>query len=93
MKEITVFYFPECPYCRQLERILKDWNGRPELKDVAFRWVDEHREPEVADQYPYYYVPTLFEGKRKLYEADPSHTEPVMRRILEEKLLAGLSEH
>ncbi len=92
MKEITVLELRNCPYCRQLERILKDWKDRPELKDVNFRWIDEREHPEISERYAYYYVPSLFDGETKLYEADPSHTEPVMRGILEKQLLGRLGQ-
>ena len=92
MREIVVLELSNCPYCRQLERILEDWKDRPELKDVTFRWVDETKHPEISRQYSYYYVPTLFLGEKKLYEADPSHTEPVMRELLEKQLLEVLAQ-
>ena len=92
MREIVVLELSNCPYCRQLERILEDWKDRPELKDVTFRWVDERKHPEISGRYSYYYVPSLFLGDRKLYEADPSHSEPVMRKLLEKQLLEALGQ-
>ena len=87
-----VFVLEQCPYCRQLERILDDWKDRPELEGIRFRFVDEEKNPGLADQYPYYYVPSLFAGDRKLYEAHPSHFEPVMRKRLEQQLIGWIRE-
>ena len=44
----------------------------PEYSGVTIDWVEESRQPEVAGQYDYYYVPAIFQGKTKLYEADPA---------------------
>ena len=93
MQEILVFVLEHCPYCKQLKRILADWKDRPELEGVQFRFVDEEKNPELVKQYSYYYVPTLFADGRKLYEAQPSHSEPVMRELLEQQLIGWIRDH
>ena len=37
-------------------------------------WVEESEQLELANSYDYYYVPTIFDGEKKLYEADPSQS-------------------
>ena len=34
--------------------------------------IDEKKEPEVADKYDYYYVPTFFVGSEKIAEGVPT---------------------
>ena len=41
----------------------------PEYRDVPIRMIEESREPELADQYDYYAVPSFFDGEKKLFEA------------------------
>lgn len=69
MKELTMFYFPECPYCRQALGWHEEIFARhPEYKEVPLRLVDEHVETALADSYDYWYVPTYFIGTEKLCE-------------------------
>ncbi len=75
MKTITLFYLADCPYChyarRAVEELVKE---DPVYGEVKIDWIEESARPEIANQYDYYYVPTIFEGKKKLYEAHPSET-------------------
>ena len=69
MRELTMFYFPECPYCQQAFRWQEEiFREHPEYKNVPLRLVDEHKETALADSYDYWYVPTYFLGKEKLGE-------------------------
>ena len=69
MRELSMFYFPECPYCRQAFRWQEEiFREHPEYKDVPLRLVDEHKETALADSYDYWYVPTYFLGEEKLGE-------------------------
>lgn len=73
MKKITLFYLETCPYCIHAKSALAELQSEnPAYKDVEIDWIEESRQPELADQYNYYYVPTIFAGDIKLYEADPS---------------------
>ncbi len=76
MKQVTIFYLEGCPYCaaarRSLDRLRSE---RPELLEAEIRWIEERRQPEVAERYDYYYVPAVFSGDRKLWEARPGESE------------------
>lgn len=75
MKDVKIFYFPSCPYCIKAKRAveeLKDEN--PAYRAIAINWVNEHKDVALAEQYDYYYVPTVFYGEEKLYETSPSHS-------------------
>ena len=73
MKNIQLFYLEHCPYCvharRAVGELLKE---NPAYARIGIRWIEEGREAELAGQYDYYYVPTIFFEGRKLYEARPS---------------------
>ena len=49
--------------------------------------IDELAEPEVADRYDYYYVPTFYVGDKKVHEGGimPDEVEAVLRMALEER--------
>jgi glutaredoxin len=91
VKKITAFLLTGCPYCRNG---LKEYNElceeHPEYKNIPVDWIYEDKQPEVADQYDYYYVPTLFIGDEKLYECKPGQDINQIRenfeRVLQEAL-------
>ncbi len=69
MKEVLMFYMENCPYCRKAveieqELILSD----PKYKDIVIRRVDEVLNPEFADKFNYYYVPTYYVDGKKIHE-------------------------
>lgn len=73
MKNITLFYLEDCPYCHYAKRAFKELiEEEPAYGEIQVDWVEESRQPEIAAQYDYYYVPTIFYGDEKLYEAHPS---------------------
>ena len=73
MKEIMLFYLERCPYCNDARRALVELYGEDSAySTVRIHWIEERRERELADRYDYYYVPTIFYGEEKLYEAKPS---------------------
>ena len=77
MKRIIakLFYFPTCPYCVKAKRAIEELKEeRPEYQNIEIEWIDEHKNVSLADQYDYYYVPTIFYGEEKLYEASPAHS-------------------
>ena len=73
MAEITIFELAFCPYCRKARKALRALaEENPAYAEIRVRWVDESRERALADQYDYWYVPSVYQGSRKLYEADPA---------------------
>lgn len=72
MKKITLFYLEDCPYCHYAKRAFKELiEEDPAYGEIQVDWVEERRQPKIAEQYDYYYVPTIFYGNEKLYEAHP----------------------
>ena len=75
MKKITMFYLIHCPYCRQASRAIDELTAEnPAYGDIEIDYVEESMQPSVAEQYDYYYVPTMFFGKEKQYEARPGES-------------------
>ena len=91
MKTVKAFLLTGCPYCRNGLRAYDELcEKHPEYNDIPVDWVYEDKQPEVADQYDYYYVPTLFIGDEKLYECKPGQGIDQIRenfdRVLQEAL-------
>lgn len=40
----------------------------PKFGEIEIEKIDELKEPEYADKYDYYYVPTFYVGERKAHE-------------------------
>ena len=73
MKKIVLFYLENCPYCHYAKRAVKELKDeKPEYSEIEIEWIEESQQPETAKQYDYYYVPSIFFGDKKLYEASPS---------------------
>ena len=72
MKTLTMIEMAGCPYCANAHRAinaLKAEGGA--YADVPVEYIDENAEPERTKPYAgmYYYVPSLFVGGEKYYEA------------------------
>jgi glutaredoxin len=69
MKKILFFYQDTCPYCLSALRELKALRDEnPDYAALDIELVEERREPERADKYDYWYVPTLYVDGEKLHE-------------------------
>ena len=70
MKKITMFYLDSCGYCAKAFRALEELYGeKPDYRQVEIEKIEESKEPELADRYDYYAVPSFFDGEQKLFEA------------------------
>ena len=73
MKKVQLFHFVGCPYCRAAENwIAEVIQEHPELAAVEIERIDEHRHPEIANQYDYWYVPTFYVDGQKVHEGAAS---------------------
>lgn len=87
MSELTLFYLEDCPYCHNARRALEQLRQEePRYGEVPVTWIEESHTPELSRQYDYWYVPSVFLGKRRLYEAHPGESFEECR----EKLRAAL---
>ena len=75
MKKITYFYLENCPYCQNAKKAMDELKEEnPDYSSIEMDWIEEERQPDLAKVYNYYYVPTMFIGANKLYEAKPGQT-------------------
>lgn len=72
MKKLTLFYLKDCPYCHNARRALRELEEEnPAYASAPVEWIEESERPDCAARYDYYYVPSVFLGQDKLYEATP----------------------
>ena len=91
MKKITLFYLADCPYCHDARRALKELNEEnPAYAAISVDWIEESQQAELANQYDYYYVPSIFAGGQKLYEVNPSEKYESIKKNIKEALDAVL---
>ena len=70
MKPITMFYLDSCGYCARAQNALEDLiQNNAEYAKVDIIRIEESQQPDLAEQYDYYAVPSFFDGKKKLFEA------------------------
>ena len=75
MKKLTIFHLDDCPYCRNARTALAELTAEtPEYGKIAVEWIEESRHPEMTEGRDYYYVPTIYAGDKKLYEAHPGES-------------------
>ena len=72
-KKITYFYLPGCPYCRNANKAIEELiQENPEYGNIEIERINELDPSAGISGYNYYYVPSMFVDKEKLYEANPS---------------------
>jgi thioredoxin 1 len=83
MKKILMFTMESCPYCQNARRWMKELlRERPEYKDIEIEIIDEVEEPELADTFDYWYVPTYYVDGVKLHEGVP--TKEIVENVYKE---------
>ncbi|MDL2325152.1 glutaredoxin [Ruminococcaceae bacterium OttesenSCG-928-A16] len=87
MKELTLFYLENCPYCKRARNYMQELcEENPEYAKIPVKMVEERAEKELADSFDYYYVPCYYIGKDKLAEGsiDKAGVKAVFDKALEE---------
>jgi glutaredoxin len=70
MKDVLMFYLESCGYCDKARRALDElYAENPAYRQVPLTRIEESREPELADRYDYYAVPSFFVDGKKIFEA------------------------
>ena len=94
MKDVLLFYRDDCGYCHKahqaLEELMKELPGASALRITK---IEETREPELADRYDYYAVPTFYVDGVKLFEAHIGMSYADIKREVRRVLEAALSEN
>lgn len=93
MRKVTCFHLQNCPYCKQAKKVLADLIAEnPAYKEVTIEWIEEREEPDIAAKYDYYYVPSMFIGQEKLYEARPLESYDACRANVKTVLDAAMAQ-
>ena len=81
--KLTEFVLAGCPYCRQAAELLSELRAEnPAYAAIEVEIIDESEQPELAERYDYYRVPSFFDGAQKLYEASPLWSRAEAKRRL-----------
>ena len=82
---LRLFVLAACPYCKQVFRWMEElMNEDQRYAAVDVTVIDEKLQPEVAEQYEYYYVPTYFINGNKVHEGAAS--KEIVRKVFEQVL-------
>lgn len=85
MQKIKFFMFKGCPHCAKAQKYLDELRAEnPAYRELIIEKIDERLQPELANSYDYYYVPTFFVGEKKIFEGSPALAD--VRGVLEEAL-------
>ncbi len=85
MTKLTLFYLKNCPFCKRALQYIEELKAEHEvLRTIDIELVEESEQPEVADCYDYYYVPTFYLGREKLHEGGiyKEEVEELLRKAL-----------
>ncbi len=80
-----MFIQPRCPFCvKALKYIDEAKAAHPELQNIEIEIHDELKEPEFADKFDYYYVPTFYIDAEKVHEGGiyAPEVEELLRKAL-----------
>ena len=85
MKHIALFYLENCPFCKKAMAAIDELKKQDRYKDIEIEMIEESKQPEVADKYDYYYVPTFYIDGRKVHEGGifPDEVKAVLEQALE----------
>lgn len=84
MQHVKLFMFEGCPHCAKAEKILSELLAEKRYEGIEIERIDEHKDPETADRYDYFLVPTFFVGEKKIHEGRVERSDVV--RVLEAAL-------
>lgn len=91
MKKITFFYLENCPYCKNARKAMDELKQEnADYGKIEMDWIDEDKQPDLAKAYNYYYVPTMFIGAEKLYEAHPDENYDDIKKQVKKVFDAAL---
>lgn len=86
MKPVKLFYLRSCPFCKKALRYIEEARvAHPELEAVEIEMIEESDEPDVADTFDYYYVPTFYVDGVKVHEGGiyAEEVDKILRSALE----------
>jgi len=87
MKPVKLFFLKTCPYCKQAFEIMESLRRQDKYKAIEVELIEESEQPQIANRYDYYYVPTFYVDEVKQHEGavTPEAIEKVFRLAIEEE--------
>jgi thiol-disulfide isomerase/thioredoxin len=91
MGNLKLFYLKTCPYCIRVQTFLDELLKEERYKDIEIEAINEKLEPDLANQYDYYLVPTFYLNEVKLFEGimDKQDVINVLEKTLQTKSHQG----
>ena len=80
MTPLTIYILEKCPYCIQAIKYLQQLGQEAPFQHITIEYIDEQKQPELANAQDYYYVPSFYVDNNKLYEG--AITKDQMRAVL-----------
>ena len=68
MGNLKLFYLKNCPYCIRVQAYLDELLQDERYQAIEIEAINEKLEPDLANQYDYYLVPTFYLNEVKLFE-------------------------
>lgn len=66
---MKIFILEKCPHCLNARQWIEELcNENPKYKEIEIEYIDEKKQSEIADQYDYYYVPSIYVEDKKVHE-------------------------
>lgn len=66
---MRVFILPYCPHCKRARDYIEELKKEDvKYSNIDFDFIDESIEVDLANRFDYYYVPSFFDGDKKLHE-------------------------
>ena len=91
LEEYHRFLYERLPLLQGRQRSLAELiEENPAYRQVAVDWYEESEHPEVVQGHSYYYVPSMFIGTEKLYEAQPGQSYDDIKAHVKAALDAAL---
>lgn len=96
MRGIELFYIPGCPYCVKAKKALAELKEKdPDYQRVPVKWINEQEEVDYSNEHDYYYVPSVYFGGSKVFEAHPGDSydkiKDAIKTALDRAVLEGPS--
>ncbi|MFY9177649.1 MAG: hypothetical protein WBI74_10400 [Caldicoprobacterales bacterium] len=64
-----MFSMSICPYCKEARGYMEElFDKYPEYRELDIEIIDKVENPDIADQYDYYHVPTYYLDGLKFHE-------------------------
>jgi glutaredoxin len=80
---LKIFILKNCPHCVDLLQWVKElYIEDSSYQDIEIEYIDEQESADIADQYDYYYVPSIFLDELKVHEGVAS--KEIIKSILKQ---------